>query len=175
MKEIWARDKTRTTLHQTLNPRLSRQTPAVQQLGLDSSLPLVHRSWSFKNQLYSSTSSASENLPLHVKKTSQLLNYLSHVSRQERWWKTNFLHNAPELQDGNVNNKSKHTNAFLCHCLFDNQTIDQLNVKQFYLDFTCKALHFFQSWFSVLFGKYITCYEHLCCCFQENNGTLCSV
>lgn len=42
-----------------------------------------------------------------------------------------------------------------------------LNVKQFYLDFTCKALHFFQSWFSVLFGKYITCYERFCCCFKE--------
>lgn len=27
-------------------------------------------------------------------------------------------------------------------------------------NFTCKALHFSQSWFLVLFGKYVTCYEH---------------
>lgn len=34
------------------------------------------------------------------------------------------LARAPELQDGN--SKSKHTNAFSCHCHNDNQTTDRV-------------------------------------------------
>lgn len=94
----------------------SRQTPAVQQLGLDSSLPLVHRSWSFKNQLYSSTS----NLP--VKTICYALRNLStfeipvtgtNVNRQERWLKTNKQTSCTMLLNYRMETlKSKHKNAF---------------------------------------------------------------
>lgn len=47
--------------------------------------------------------------------------------------KTNFLHNAPELQDGKKKkNKVKTYKCIFCHCLYDNQTIDRC--------FKCKAI-----------------------------------
>lgn len=140
--------------------------------GLASSLPLVHRSWSLKHDNKDRNSCIPPCPPASM--CWKCLSYWIPVtgtdaptdaSTDRRW--SDVHKNAHRQQEQNV---QMH---FLSR-LHDNQPTDRC--------FKCKAIstsisnvkHFFQCWFSVLFGKYVSCYEHFSC-LQRNNGAQYSI
>lgn len=114
----WKESGTNMSKKQKKNPTLKPRTPeswvdkAAQCTGLDSSLPLVHRSWSFKNQLYF----------LHWYRTLSAVLYRLRELTQAKTCTT--LLNVQER-----NSKRTNVQMHFCHCLFDDQNDWSLKCK----------------------------------------------
>lgn len=170
VEEISAKNthKKMKTLHQTLNPRVwvdKRPQYSSRVWTPPSHLCIDHDP--LKTSFIPPLQHASENHLLHVKKS---LSYWIPVTGTDMLtgrrddFKTNkqtksvlhvLLNYRMETQSQNIQMHFPVTVIMTIKPLiaFKCKAISTSN-------FTCKALHFSQSWFLVLFGKYVTCYEH---------------
>lgn len=132
VEEISAKNTHKKNENPPSNPEpqsLSRQTPQYSSRVWTPPSHLCIDHDPLKTSFIPPLQHASENHLLHVKKS---LSYWIPVTGTDMLtgrrddFKTNkeCLARAPELQDGN--SKSKHTNAFSCHCHNDNQTTDRV-------------------------------------------------